>query len=106
MDFNAGVQFREDEQTRAILHETEVVDARPIAKMAPENIRERITFARFIINVVAGNFHLAKMNPIDRVESGFGYYLGAPRFRQLSPEAIQLHKHLLSVETDTELSNS
>ncbi|MBB3456667.1 DNA-binding transcriptional LysR family regulator [Rhizobium sp. BK313] len=31
----------------------------------------------------------------DRVESGFGYYLGAPRFRSLSPEAGQLHRHLL-----------
>ncbi|MEF0942085.1 LysR substrate-binding domain-containing protein [Rhizobium sp. BR 362] len=31
----------------------------------------------------------------DRVESGFGYYLGAPRFRALSPEAGQLHRHLL-----------
>ncbi|MGY5809779.1 LysR substrate-binding domain-containing protein [Rhizobium sp. LEGMi198b] len=31
----------------------------------------------------------------DRVESGFGYYLGAPRFRALSPEASQLHRHLL-----------
>lgn len=31
----------------------------------------------------------------DRVESGFGYYLGAPRFRSLSPEASQLHRHLL-----------
>ncbi len=32
----------------------------------------------------------------DRVESGFGYYLGAPRFRTLSPEAGQLHRHLLA----------
>jgi DNA-binding transcriptional LysR family regulator len=31
----------------------------------------------------------------DRVESGFGYYLGTPRFRALSPEATQLHRHLL-----------
>ncbi|WFU08517.1 LysR substrate-binding domain-containing protein [Rhizobium sp. CB3090] len=31
----------------------------------------------------------------DRVETGFGYYLGAPRFRALSPEAGQLHRHLL-----------
>ncbi|MFT4003611.1 MAG: LysR substrate-binding domain-containing protein [Rhizobium sp.] len=31
----------------------------------------------------------------DRVESGFGYYLGAPRFRSLSPEAAQLHRFLL-----------
>jgi len=31
----------------------------------------------------------------DRVESGFGYYLGAPRFRSLSPEALQLHRFLL-----------
>ncbi|MBB3570447.1 LysR substrate-binding domain-containing protein [Rhizobium sp. BK491] len=32
----------------------------------------------------------------DRVESGFGYYLGAPRFRSLSPEAAQLHRFLLA----------
>jgi DNA-binding transcriptional LysR family regulator len=32
----------------------------------------------------------------DRVESGFGYYLGAPRFRSLSPEAAQLHRFLLT----------
>jgi DNA-binding transcriptional LysR family regulator len=31
----------------------------------------------------------------DRVETGFGYYLGTPRFRQLSSEAVQLHQHLL-----------
>jgi DNA-binding transcriptional LysR family regulator len=31
----------------------------------------------------------------DRVDSGFGYYLGAPRFRSLSPEAAQLHRFLL-----------
>ncbi|WP_412064185.1 LysR substrate-binding domain-containing protein [Rhizobium sp. SYY.PMSO] len=31
----------------------------------------------------------------DRVESGFGYYLGAPRFHSLSPEAAQLHRFLL-----------
>ncbi|MDE1991214.1 MAG: LysR family transcriptional regulator [Rhizobiaceae bacterium] len=31
----------------------------------------------------------------DHVESGFGYYLGTPRFRSLSPEATQLHRHLL-----------
>ncbi len=31
----------------------------------------------------------------DRVESGFGYYLGAPRFRSLSSEAAQLHRFLL-----------
>lgn len=31
----------------------------------------------------------------DRVESGFGYYLGAPRFRTLSVEAGQLYRHLL-----------
>lgn len=31
----------------------------------------------------------------DRVESGYGYYLGTPRFRSLSPEATQLHNHLL-----------
>ncbi|MBB4568170.1 LysR substrate-binding domain-containing protein [Rhizobium leucaenae] len=31
----------------------------------------------------------------DRVESGFGYFLGAPRFRSLSPEAAQLHRFLL-----------
>ncbi|MDL2406305.1 LysR substrate-binding domain-containing protein [Rhizobium calliandrae] len=31
----------------------------------------------------------------DRVESGFGYYLGTPRFRALSAEAGQLHRHLL-----------
>ncbi|MGY5805701.1 LysR substrate-binding domain-containing protein [Rhizobium sp. LEGMi12c] len=31
----------------------------------------------------------------DRVESGFGYYLGAPRFRALSSEAAQLHRFLL-----------
>jgi DNA-binding transcriptional LysR family regulator len=32
----------------------------------------------------------------DRIETGFGYYLGTPRFRALSPEAAQLHRHLLS----------
>jgi DNA-binding transcriptional LysR family regulator len=32
----------------------------------------------------------------DQVESGFGYYLGTPRFRTLSPEAGQLHRHLLA----------
>jgi DNA-binding transcriptional LysR family regulator len=32
----------------------------------------------------------------DHVETGFGYYLGTPRFRSLSPEAVQLHRHLLS----------
>ncbi len=32
----------------------------------------------------------------DRVESGFGYYLGAPRFRSLSAEAAQLHRFLLT----------
>jgi len=32
----------------------------------------------------------------DSVESGFGYYLGAPRFRSLSPEALQLHRFLLA----------
>jgi DNA-binding transcriptional LysR family regulator len=32
----------------------------------------------------------------DRVETGFGYYLGTPRFRALSPEAVQLHRHLLA----------
>jgi DNA-binding transcriptional LysR family regulator len=32
----------------------------------------------------------------DRVESGFGYYLGVPRFRTLSAEAGQLHRHLLA----------
>jgi len=31
----------------------------------------------------------------DRFESGFGYFLGAPRFRSLSPEAAQLHRFLL-----------
>ncbi|MEZ2129920.1 MULTISPECIES: LysR substrate-binding domain-containing protein [unclassified Sinorhizobium] len=31
----------------------------------------------------------------DRVESGFGYYLGTPSFRSLSPEAAQLHQQLL-----------
>jgi LysR family transcriptional regulator, glycine cleavage system transcriptional activator len=38
----------------------------------------------------------------DRVETGFGYYLGTPRFRSLSPEAAQLHRHLASVEGVTE----
>ncbi|MGO4437987.1 LysR substrate-binding domain-containing protein [Rhizobium sp. RAF56] len=32
----------------------------------------------------------------DRIETGFGYYLGAPRFRTLSPEAAELHQRLLS----------
>ena len=36
----------------------------------------------------------------DRVESGFGYYLGAPRFRALSPEAAQLHRFLLEGQQD------
>jgi len=31
-----------------------------------------------------------------KVETGFGYYLGAPRFRTLSPEATELHRHLLA----------
>jgi DNA-binding transcriptional LysR family regulator len=34
----------------------------------------------------------------DRVETGFGYYLGTPRFRALSPEAAQLHQHLLTTD--------
>jgi LysR family transcriptional regulator, glycine cleavage system transcriptional activator len=34
----------------------------------------------------------------DRIETGFGYYLGTPRFRALSPEAAQLHRHLLTPE--------
>ncbi len=32
----------------------------------------------------------------DRIETGFGYYLGAPRFRTLSPEAAELHQRLLA----------
>ncbi|TCL72737.1 LysR substrate-binding domain-containing protein [Rhizobium sp. BK251] len=32
------------------------------------------------------------------VETGFGYYLGMPRFRSLSPEAALLHQHLLTAE--------
>jgi DNA-binding transcriptional LysR family regulator len=34
----------------------------------------------------------------DRLETGFGYYLGTPRFRSLSQEAAKLHQHLLSAE--------
>ena len=34
----------------------------------------------------------------DRIETGYGYYLGTPRFRTLSPQATQLHRHLLSNE--------
>lgn len=32
----------------------------------------------------------------ERVETGFGYYLGTPRYRSLSPEALQLHDQLLA----------
>ncbi|WP_117195157.1 LysR substrate-binding domain-containing protein [Rhizobium terrae] len=32
----------------------------------------------------------------DRVETGYGYYLGMPRYRSLSPGAARLHQHLLS----------
>ncbi|MNL72073.1 DNA-binding transcriptional activator GcvA [compost metagenome] len=29
------------------------------------------------------------------VETGYGYYLGFPRYRTLQPEALQLYQHLL-----------
>ena len=31
-----------------------------------------------------------------QVETGFGYYLGTPRYRRLEAEALQLHDHLLA----------
>ncbi len=31
----------------------------------------------------------------DRLETGYGYYLGMPRYRSLSPGAARLHQHLL-----------
>jgi DNA-binding transcriptional LysR family regulator len=31
-----------------------------------------------------------------KVETGFGYYLGTPRYRALSPEALDLHEQLLA----------
>ena len=32
----------------------------------------------------------------DRLETGFGYYLGTPRYRAIGPEARALHDHLLN----------
>ncbi|MEN9895025.1 MAG: hypothetical protein RIR97_877 [Pseudomonadota bacterium] len=32
----------------------------------------------------------------DRIETGFGYYLGSPKTRTLSPEALALHRMLLA----------
>lgn len=31
----------------------------------------------------------------ERLETGYGYYLGTPRYRSLSPGAVRLHQHLL-----------
>lgn len=36
----------------------------------------------------------------DRIETGFGYYLGAPRLRTLTPEAAELHQRLLSAAVE------
>jgi LysR family transcriptional regulator, glycine cleavage system transcriptional activator len=32
----------------------------------------------------------------ERLETGYGYYLGMPRYRALAPSALQLYQHLLS----------
>lgn len=32
---------------------------------------------------------------VQRLETGYGYYLGMPRYRSLSPGAARLHQHLL-----------
>jgi DNA-binding transcriptional LysR family regulator len=32
----------------------------------------------------------------DRIETGFGYYLGMPRYRSVPPGAAHLHQHLLA----------
>lgn len=32
----------------------------------------------------------------ERLETGYGYYLGMPRYRSLSPGAAKLHQHLLT----------
>ncbi|MCC2612354.1 LysR substrate-binding domain-containing protein [Neorhizobium sp. Rsf11] len=32
----------------------------------------------------------------NRIETGYGYYLGMPRYRSLSPGAARLHQHLLA----------
>lgn len=33
---------------------------------------------------------------LNRIETGYGYYLGMPRYRSLSPGAAHLHQHLLA----------
>lgn len=38
----------------------------------------------------------------ERLETGYGYYLGAPRHRALSPAAEGLHRHLMSAAGKTE----